>query len=51
MNKDFWGLLFYSEKLFVALNAMVSGGLIWIHQEDPEDIIGYFTHTSAGCLW
>lgn len=47
MNKDFWGLLFYFENLSVALNAMVLGELLWIHQEDPEDIIGYFTHTLA----
>ena len=31
MNKNFWSLLFYFEKLSIALNAMVSGGLIWIH--------------------
>lgn len=36
MNKDFWGLLFYFDELSVALNAIVSSGLFWIHQEDPE---------------
>ena len=52
MDKDFWGLfllfyyffIFYSYKLSVALNATVSGWLLWIHQEDPEDILGYFVH-------
>ena len=26
MNKDFWGLLFYSDKLSVILNAITSNG-------------------------
>ena len=36
MNKDLWDLLFYYDKLYVALNATVSSGLLWIHQEDLE---------------
>ena len=36
INKDFWGLLCYFDKLSVTLNAIVSSGLLWIHQEDPE---------------
>ena len=51
VNKDFWGLLFYSNKLSVTLNAIVSGGLLWIYQEDSKDILKYFVHTSVGCLW
>ena len=30
MSEDFWGLLFYSDKLYVALNAITSGGSLWI---------------------
>ena len=26
MSEDFWGLLFYSDKLYVALNAITLGG-------------------------
>ena len=40
----FYFFIFYSYKLSVALNATVSGWLLWIHQEDPEDILGYFVH-------
>ena len=31
MNKDFWGFLFYSDKLSVALNDMVLGRSLWIY--------------------
>ena len=31
MNKDFWGFLFYSNKLSVALNDMVLGRSLWIY--------------------
>ena len=33
MNKDFGGFLSYSDKLSVALNATMSGGLLWISGE------------------
>lgn len=39
MNKDFWGSLSYSNKLSIAFNAIVSGGLSWIYQEYPGSIL------------
>ena len=36
MNEDFQGFFFNSDKLSIALNAIVSGGLLWIYQEDPK---------------
>ena len=30
MSEDFWGLLFYSDKLYVVLNAITSSGSLWI---------------------
>ena len=36
MNKDFWDFLFYFDKLSVALNAIMLGGIFLIYQEDPE---------------
>ena len=39
MNKDFWGFLSYSDKLSIALNVIVSSGLLWIYQEDLESIL------------
>ena len=66
MNKDFWGFLFYSDKLSVALNATASGWLLWIYQEDLEGFLGCYVylgmmslivqpssnivHISVGCL-
>ena len=50
MSKDFWSLLFYLDKLFIALNATVSGELLWIYQENLEDILIYFVYISVGCF-
>ena len=36
MNKDFWGFLSYSDKLFVALIAIMLSGFFLIYQEDLE---------------
>ena len=36
MNKDFGGFLSYSDKLSVALNAIMLGGIFLIYQEDPK---------------
>ena len=36
MNKDFWNFLSYSDKLSIALNVIMSGGIFMIYQEDPE---------------
>lgn len=50
VNKDFWDLLSYFDKLFVVLNATVSSGLLWIYQEDLKGILGQFVHTSKRCF-
>ena len=39
--------MFYYDKLSFALNAIALGGLLWIYQEDLEDILKYFVYT----LW
>ena len=44
MNKDFWGFLFYFDKLSVALNAIMSGGSLWIYQEDLEGSLGCYVY-------
>ena len=36
MNKDFWNFLSYSNKLSIALNVIMSGGIFMIYQEEPE---------------
>jgi len=46
MNKDFWGFLSYSDKLSIALNVIVSGGIFLIYQEDPERDLEYLLNAS-----
>ena len=66
MSEDFQGLLFYSDKLYVALNAITSGGSLWIQQKDLEGVLEHYVyldgmpqafwlsldsiHTSMGCF-
>lgn len=44
MNKDFWNFSFYSNKLYFALNATASGGLLWIYQEDSEGFLECYAY-------
>ena len=44
MNKDFWGFLFYYDKLSVALNTIVSSGSLWIYQEDLEGFLECYVY-------
>ena len=47
MNKDFENFQFYYNKLSVALNAITLGEFLWIYQEDPEDILGFYAYLSG----
>ena len=47
INKDFWGFLFYYDKLYVALNDMVLGGSLWIYQEDLKGFLGRYVYHSG----
>ena len=44
MSEDFWGLLFYSDKLYVALNAITLGGSLWIQLKDLEGVLGHYVY-------
>ena len=41
---------FYLDKLSIALNAIVSSGLLWIYQENQKGILRYFVYISVGCF-
>ena len=44
MNKDFWGFLFYFDKLSIELNAIMSGGSLWIYQEDSKGYLERYVY-------
>lgn len=39
--------MFYFDKLYVAINATMSGGLLWIYQEDSKGFLRCYAYLSG----